>query len=128
MVHEVLDILDSATNNHVAISSAYVGLVPSSYGTLNLYVFNSGTHEATLQIQLDEDYKVNKDKFQDEIRQLIAKKMPSVYMSFEPIDLTEKIMSQGASTPIEVRVAGKDMKQIETYANKLIAALRPVSF
>jgi len=128
MVHEVLNILDSATNNHVAISSAYVGLVPSSYGTLNLYVFNSGTHEATLQIQLDEDYKVNKDKFQDEIRHLIATKLPSVHMSFEPIDLTEKIMSQGASTPIEVRVAGKDMEQIETYANKLVTRLRNVSF
>ena len=37
--------------------------------------------------------------------------MPDVALSFEPIDLTEKIMSQGASTPIEIRVAGKSMPE-----------------
>jgi multidrug efflux pump subunit AcrB len=128
MVHDVLNILDSLTNNHVAISSAYVGLVPSSYGTLNLYVFNSGTHEATLQIQLDEHYKINKDKFQDEIRAAIHDKLPKVRVSFEPIDLTEKIMSQGAATPIEVRVAGKEMEQIKDYADRLITELQKVPY
>jgi multidrug efflux pump subunit AcrB len=128
MVHDVLNLLDSLTGNHVAISSAYVGLVPSSYGTLNLYVFNSGTHEATVQIQLDEHYKVNKDKFQDEVRDAIHKTIPGLRVSFEPIDLTEKVMSQGAATPIEVRVAGKDMAGIKDYADKLIAELKKVSF
>jgi multidrug efflux pump subunit AcrB len=128
MIHDVLDLLDSVTNNHVVISSAYIGLVPSTYGTLNLYVFNSGTHEATLQVQLDEKYKVNKDKFQDELRAAIHNKLPDVRVSFEPIDLTEKTMSQGAATPIEVRVAGKDMDQIKNYADMLIAELKKVSF
>ena len=40
-VHNVLKIIDSTVENHVAISSAYVGLIPSSFGTSNLYVFNS---------------------------------------------------------------------------------------
>ncbi|MBA3827940.1 MAG: efflux RND transporter permease subunit [Taibaiella sp.] len=128
MLHDVLGILDSLTDNHVAISSAYVGLVPSSYGTLNLYVFNSGTHEATLQVQLDEDFKMNKDKFQDEVRGAIHNKLPNVRVSFEPIDLTEKIMSQGAATPIEVRVAGKDMDQIKKYSAKLTEALKTIPY
>lgn len=128
MVHDVLKILDSLTNEHIAISSAYVGTVPSSYGTSNLYVFNSGSHEATLQIQLDEDYKVNKDKFQDDVRGAIHDKLPNLRISFEPIDLTEKIMSQGAATPIEIRVAGKDMTDIEKYAGRLVTALKDIPF
>ena len=128
MVHQVLHQLDSFTNNHVEISSAYVGLVPSSYGTINLYVSNSGTHEATLQIQLDEDFKMNKDEFQDKVRKLMHGKLPGVELSFEPIELTEKVMSQGALNPIEVRVAGKDMGQIEGYAGKLVKKLKEVDF
>ena len=128
MVHQTLAMLDNITDGHVEISSAYIGSIPSSYGTSNIYIFNSGTHEATLQIQLDEKFKMNKDEFEDKVRETIRKKMPSVRLSFEPIDLTEKIMSQGAQTPIEVRVAGKDMKQIETYANRLVASMKKISF
>lgn len=35
-------------------------------------------------------------------------------------------MSGGAFTPIEVQVAGRDMKQIETYANKLVNGLSAI--
>jgi len=128
MVHDVLGILDSLTGNHVAITSAYVGTMPSSVGTANLYVFNSGMHEATLQVQLEEGYKPDKDKFQEQVRSAITRNLPTVKVSFEPIDLTEKIMSQGASTPIEVRVAGKDMVQIEGYAARLLDALKQIPF
>lgn len=127
-LHQVLSIVDSTVNGHVAISSAYVGLIPSSYGTSNLYIFNSGTHEAVLQVNLEEDYKVDIEKLKDQLRENIKAKIPEMRLSFEPIDLTEKIMSQGAATPIEVRVAGKDMKQIATYAEQLVNHLKEVPF
>ncbi|MGO4294921.1 efflux RND transporter permease subunit [Chitinophaga sp. RAB17] len=127
-LHQVLGIVDSTVNGHVAISSAYVGLIPSSYGTSNLYIFNSGTHEAVLQVNLEEDYKVAIEKLKDQLRENIKAKIPEMRLSFEPIDLTEKIMSQGAATPIEVRVAGKDMKQIATYAEQLVNHLKEVPF
>ncbi|PZF70818.1 efflux RND transporter permease subunit [Taibaiella soli] len=128
MVQEVLQVLDSITNDHVAISSAYAGMVPSNYATANLYIFNAGTQEATLQVQLDEDFKMGKDKFQEALRAAVAQKIPGCTLSFEPIELTEKIMSQGAATPIEVEVAGKDMKQIEDYTDKLVDELKQISF
>ncbi|MDP4252369.1 MAG: efflux RND transporter permease subunit [Bacteroidota bacterium] len=127
-VHQILRIVDSTVSGHVAISSAYVGLVPSSYGTSNLYVFNSGTHEAVLQVELDHDYKVNIEALKDELRQKISNRIPGIRLSFEPIDLTEKIMSQGAATPIEVRVAGKDMKQIEGYADRLVDKMKELPY
>jgi multidrug efflux pump subunit AcrB len=127
-VHQVLALIDSTVNGNVAISSGYVGLVPSSYGTSNLYVFNAGTHEAVLQVNLNEDYKVDIETLKDELRAHIKAKMPEMRVSFEPVDMTEKIMSQGAATPIEVRVAGKDMKQIAGYAGALVDKLKEVDF
>ncbi|MFI5162762.1 MAG: efflux RND transporter permease subunit [Sphingobacteriales bacterium] len=125
---QVLQIVDKTVDHHVSITSAYVGLVPSSYGTSNLYVFNAGTNEAVLQVELDESYKINTDELKDALRKNIAAALPDLRITFEPIDLTEKIMSQGASNPIEVRVAGKDMAQIEGFANKLVDKLKQVSY
>lgn len=126
--HKVLSIIDSTVGHHVSINSSYVGLVPSSYGTSNLYVFNSGTHEAILQISLDDQYKGNLDDLKDKLRFNIGKEFPEMRLSFEPLELTEKIMSQGASTPIEVRIAGKNMNVIEEYANKLVQRLKAIRF
>lgn len=127
-LHDVLDVIDKLVDGHVAITSAFVGPVPTNFGSSNLYVFNSGTHEGILQVNLDEKYKVNIEDLKDAIRKKIAEKMPEMKVSFEPIDLTEKIMSQGASTPIEVRVAGRDIKQIGGYAERLVGELQKVSF
>ncbi len=124
----VLAIIDSTVNHEIAISSAYVGLVPSNFGTSNLYIFNSGTHESVIQIDLNADYKVNMEDLKEELRSVILQHYPSIKISFEPIELTEKIMAQGASTPIEVRVAGKNMADIKGYATRLTSRLKSVPF
>ncbi len=118
---EVLKIIDSTVHQHVDISSAFVGLVPSSFGTSNLYIFNSGTHESVIQINLDENYKVRIEDLKETLRKVILQRFPELKISFEPIELTEKIMAQGAATPIEVRVAGKNMDQIRNYAERLVS-------
>ncbi|SHM09066.1 Multidrug efflux pump subunit AcrB [Mucilaginibacter sp. OK098] len=125
---QVLQIIDKTVDHHVKITSGYIGLIPSSFGSSNLYVFNTGTHEAVLQVNLDEDYKVNMDELKDALRKNIAYAMPEMSISFEPIDMTEKIMSQGASTPIQVQVAGKNMEQIEGYGNKVLAKLKQIPY
>jgi multidrug efflux pump subunit AcrB len=124
----ILDIIDSTVDHHVAITSAYVGLVPSSFGSSNLYIFNSGTHEAVIQVNLDENWKGQIEEVKEQLRKNVRAKYPDVRISFEPIDLSDKIMAQGATTPIEVRVAGKNMQDIESYSGKLIDRLRQVSF
>jgi len=124
----ILDIIDSTVNHQIAISSAYVGLVPSNFGVSNLYIFNSGTHESVVQINLEEGYKGRIEDLKETLRKEIAAQYPTVKISFEPIELTEKIMAQGASTPIEVRVAGKNMEDIKRYSSKLVEKLKEVPF
>jgi len=69
---EVLQIINKTVNNHVAITSGYVGIVPSSFGSSNLYIFNTGTQEAVIQVNLDENFKVNMDELKDALRKNIA--------------------------------------------------------
>jgi multidrug efflux pump subunit AcrB len=125
---QVLAIIDKTVDHHVEITSGYIGLVPSSFGSSNLYVFNTGTHEAVLQVNLSEKYKVNMDELKDALRKNIKQEIPEMTIGFEPIDMTEKIMSQGASTPIQVQVAGKNMQQIEDQANKVLAKMKQIPY
>ncbi|HTL09473.1 MAG TPA: efflux RND transporter permease subunit [Chitinophagaceae bacterium] len=127
-VKTILDIINNTVDGNVAISSAYVGLIPSSYGSSNLYIFNSGTHEAVMQVNLSEHYSANLDLLKDKIRKNIAASLPEVRVSFEPIELTEKIMAQGASTPIEVRVAGKNFEELKSYSAGLVTALKKIDY
>lgn len=124
----ILNLIDSTVQGNIAISSAYVGLVPSNFGTSNLYIFNSGTHEAVIQVNLKEDYKTNMETLKEKLRNVVAADYPNLRLSFEPIELTEKIMSQGASTPIEVRVAGKNMEDINRYGDSLMAKMKTIPF
>ncbi len=127
-VRKVLQIIDTTVDHHVAVSSTYVGIIPSSYGSSNLYIFNTGTHEAVMQVTLDEAYKINMDELKDVLRKNILYAMPELRLSFEPIDMTEKIMSQGAATPIEVRVAGKDMDEIKKYAATIVNNMKKIAY
>jgi multidrug efflux pump subunit AcrB len=124
----ILDLIDLTVQGNVAISSAYVGLVPSNFATSNLYIFTSGTHEAVIQVNLKADYKANMESLKENLRYAIASNYPQIRLSFEPIELTEKIMSQGASTPIEVRVAGKNMDDINRYGETLLSKMRTIPF
>lgn len=127
-VKGVLAVIDSTVDGNVDVSSAYVGLIPSSYGSSNLYIFNSGTHEAILQLNLAEGYHANLDELKDKLRANIKRAYPAINISFEPIELTEKIMAQGASTPIEIRVAGKNFDDIRNYATKLVDSLQKIGY
>ena len=124
----VLDIIDSTVNHHIDISSAFVGLVPSNFGTSNLYIFNSGTHEAVIQVNLNEDYKIKADDLKEKLRKNISAQFPGLKISFEPIELTEKIMAQGASTPVEVRIAGKNINDIKSYAAHVLDELHKINY
>jgi len=113
---------------NVEISSAYVGTTPSSYGTASIFVFTSGPHEAVIQVALREDVHLNMDDFKERLRAKIKKQLPTLKVSFEPIELVEKIMSQGSPTPIEVSVAAKDIKEAYGYAKKVLAEMVKIPF
>lgn len=126
---KVLNLIrEEVGSEHVEISSAYVGNVPTSYGTSQIFVFNSGPHEAVIQVSLNEHFDVRIDELKERLRNRIGGALPSLRISFEPIELVDKIMSQGAATPIEVNVAAKDIKEAARFANRIVANMQKIEF
>ena len=113
---------------HVAITSAYIGQHPSLFSVNPIYLWMAGPQESVLQVALKEDYKTNLDALKEKIRAQVGNQMPDVRLSFEPIELTDKILSQGSPTPVEVRFSGRIKKNNEIYAQKLMDKLKQISY
>ena len=128
-VLKTLDVLYSIVGKeNVTISSTMVGMHGSQFSTNPIYLFMAGPQDAVLQVALKEDYHVNMDDLKDVFRERMQKALPNVKLSFEPIELTDKILSQGSPTPIEVKVMSKNKPQNEEYANKVIAKLKQIPY
>ena len=121
-------IKDIVGPRNVAISSAYIGQHPSLFSVNPIYLWMAGPQEAVMQVALDEHYKTNLDDLKEKIRARVATRMPDVRLSFEPIELTDKILSQGSPTPVEVRFSGRIKKNNELYAAKLMEKLRQIPY
>ena len=114
--------------DNISVTSAFVGQHPGQFSTSPIYLFMSGPQEAVLQVALKEGYKEKLDALKERFRQKMKASMPDVRLSFEPIELTDKVLSQGSPTPIEVRITGKDKKINEQYAEKVIEKLNQISY
>jgi len=126
---QTLHILEKLVGkNNIEITSSMVGQHPSSFSTNPIYLFMAGPQEAVMQVSLNENYKVNLDDLKERIRAEMKKALPDVKISFEPIELTDKILSQGSSTPIEVALTGKNKKQNQQYALKVVKKLQSVPY
>jgi len=112
---------------HISISSVYIGQHPSLFSVSPIYLFMAGPHEAVFQVAL-KDYHADMDVFKDDFRKRIKKVLPDVRLSFEPIELTDKVLSQGSPTPVEIRIAGKNKKANEKYAEKIIEKLNKIAY
>lgn len=124
-----LHILDTLVGHeNIGVTSAMVGMHGSQFSTNPIYLFMAGPQESVLQVSLKEDYKVKMDELKDEFREKIQKDMPEIKVSFEPIELTDKILSQGSPTPIEVKVSGKNKKLNEAFANRVIDKLQQIPY
>lgn len=121
-------IKDVAGKENVAITSSYVGMHPQLFSTSSLFLFMAGPHEAVLQVALKEGYNTNLDALKDKIRQKAEEMLPGVKLSFETIELTDKILGQGSPTPIEVRFSGRNKKDNEEYARKIIPLLQQIPY
>ena len=126
---KTLSVLDTLVGKqNISISSAMVGQHPSQFSTSPIYLFMNGPHDAVLQVQLSKEYKENIDDLKERIRKRMADLAPEVRLSFEPIQLTDKILSQGSPTPIEVRFLGRNKLQNEQFAHRLIEKLKKIDY
>lgn len=126
---EALKILTRVVGkDKIAVTSAFVGQHPSQFSTSPIYLFMAGPQEAVVQAALTEEYEGTLDELKEKLRHELKKSIPNIKISFEPIDLTDKILSQGSPTPIEVAITSKNKKQNVVYAYKVLSELKKIKY
>jgi multidrug efflux pump subunit AcrB len=131
MVLRALDAIKSeAGPQHVALTSDFVGVVPSSYPVDLIHLFTSGPQEAVIQVALrpEAGTALSGEELRERLRVRLHRELPSCEVSFEAGDIVSQVMSFGSPTPVEVAVLGSDLRETTAYAQKIQAKLAPLPF
>ena len=120
-------IRQTAGENNVAITSDFVGVIPSSYPVDLIHLFTSGPQEAIIQVALKPDAPRGED-LRERLRKSFRDQLPSCQISFEAGDIVGQVMSFGSPTPVEVAVLGGNLPDVYAFAQKIQAQLTPLPF
>jgi multidrug efflux pump subunit AcrB len=132
--HALEIIRDEAGPGAIALSLGLVGVHGSAYPINFIYQWNSGPQESVLQVQFRDSARLDMTALRERLRGRLAKEMGTVAVSFEPADIISRVMSFGASTPIEVAVGGPNLAEDRAFAEKIrtklatLPMLRDVQF
>jgi len=127
-------IKEEAGAGNVTTSLALVGVHGSAYPINFIYLWNSGPQESVLQIELNGGSGIDVEALRERLRKRVARDVAGVEVSFEPADIVSRVMSLGASTPIEVSVSGPNLDSDRAFAEKVrqklstLPSLRDVQF
>ncbi len=104
---------------NVATTLGLVGVHAPNYPVNLIHAWNSGTDEATLQVQLKPGAKVDLESAKERLRARLGAALPDVRLSFEPADIVSRVMSFGAPTPIEIAVSGPSLADNRAHAEAI---------
>jgi multidrug efflux pump subunit AcrB len=109
--------------DHIGTTLGLVGVHAPNYPVNLIHAWNSGTDEATLQVQLKSGATLDLAAARERLRRRLAIALPDVRVSFEPADIVSRVMSFGAPTPIEVAVSGPSLTDNRAHAEAIRAEL-----
>ncbi len=127
LAKSVLAIVDrEAGKANIALSMGLVGVHAPNYPVNLIHLWNGGPEEGWLAFQLKDGSGISVSDLQEKLRAAFAKELPSLRVSFEPADITSRVMSFGSNTPIEVAVGGSDLNLSRAHAEKILAEMRKI--
>lgn len=128
LAQEILEMVkaESGGEDKVESTLGYVGLQSADHPINAIYLWTSGPEECVLQVQLRHGTGIHIEDFKEKLRTAISRKLPDLRLSFEPSDIVSRVMSFGASTPVEVAVAGPNLADTRQMAEKLLVSLGKV--
>jgi multidrug efflux pump subunit AcrB len=127
VLHALDVIRRQAGEGNIAITSDFVGVVPSSYPVDLIHLFTSGPQEAVIQVALKPDAPRG-EPLRERLRESLRRELPGSQISFEAADIVSQVMSFGSPTPIEVAVQGISLQDDYAYAQKVQAQMAKLSF
>src|SRR5258705_5924243 len=93
-------IKNEAGPTNVQITLGFVGVHASSYPINLIYLWNGGSEEGVVQVQLKRGAKVPIEQLKERLRKKFASELPDVSFSFEPSDIVSRVMSLAPSPPL----------------------------
>jgi len=112
----------------IKLTMGMVGVHAPSYPVNLIHLWNGGPEEGVLQIEFKPGAKVPLGALREKLRQVLALKLPTVRLSFEPGDIVTRVMSLGSPTPIEVAVTGPSLADDQAHAEKIKAELAKIPY
>jgi multidrug efflux pump subunit AcrB len=95
---------------------------------INLSYSNTGTvgvFDADILVTLREG-STPTDDYVKTLREQLPRAFPGTTFSFLPADMVSQILNFGSPAPIDVQIAGNDLKASRAFATKLLAKIRHV--
>ena len=91
-----------------------LGMIVSNIGSTPdfsaIYTSNSGMHSATMQVSLKEGHKTGSYEYMARMRKRMGEEIPEATAYFQSGGLVDAVLSLGMAAPIDVQVAGSDLK------------------
>ena len=95
---------------------------------INLSYSNTGTvgvFDADILVTLREG-ETSTEAYVKTLREQLPRAFPGSTFSFLPADMVSQILNFGSPAPIDVQIAGNDLKASRAFATKLLAKIRHV--
>jgi multidrug efflux pump subunit AcrB len=109
-------------------STAFVGTVVGSSANNVVYYWSSGPQESTVEVFLKPGNHLDVPLLQERLRRVVASELPDVTVSFEPSGILNRVMSQGAPSPIVISVAGPNLGNDRMFAKRVYEALAKLPY
>ena len=124
---QALDLIKQEVGaENIEITLGFLGVHGSPYPINFIYLWNGGPEEGVLQVQLKPGVPVRVEALKERLRRDFEQKIPGVTFSFEPSDIVSRVMSLGASTPIEIAISGQSLDSDHAFAEQVKASLERI--
>jgi multidrug efflux pump subunit AcrB len=108
-----------------------LGMIVSNIGSTPdfsaIYTSNSGMHSATVQVSLKEGHKAGSYEYMARVRKKLGEQIPEATAYFQSGGLVDAVLSLGMAAPIDVQVAGSNLKTDYRTASELAAEIRKIN-
>jgi multidrug efflux pump subunit AcrB len=103
-----------------------VSNIGSTPGFSSIYTSNSAMHTAFVQVGLKDGRRVGSYEYMRRVKEKIQSEMPELSAYFQSGGLVDAVLNLGLAAPIDVQVAGQDLKASYATALNLASQIRNI--
>jgi len=110
------------------VSPEDLGMIVSNIGSTpgfsSIYTSNSAMHTAFVQVSLNQGHKVGSYEYMARVKRRMQEELPELSAYFQSGGLVDAVLNMGLPAPIDIQVAGSNMRAANTIAVSLARRIR----